>query len=135
MILNCFHYSIFAKSAWHKNGGVSITPFLFIFIFFVHTHFEIEDVVSIDLVPSLQPMQAKLTRKVKRKNFTLNFKNVSMLPKRNEEQQFMWSDDEVELFYADLGMSSQIFVHHAHFQVNVQQHRKNNTNSHKWLGH
>ena len=50
MILNRFHYSVFAKSAWHKNGGVSITPFSFVFISFVRTRFETEDVVHIVVV-------------------------------------------------------------------------------------
>ena len=47
MILNRFHYSVFAKSAWHEKGGVSITPFSFVFISFVRTHFETENVVYI----------------------------------------------------------------------------------------
>ena len=47
MILNRFHYSVFAKSAWHEKGGVSITPFSFVFISFVRTRFETEDVVQI----------------------------------------------------------------------------------------
>ena len=47
MNLDRFHYSVFAKSAWHEKGGVSITPFLFVFISFVRTHFETEDVVYI----------------------------------------------------------------------------------------
>ena len=50
MILNRFHYSVFTKSAWHKNGGVSITPFSFVFISFVRTRFETEDVVQIVVV-------------------------------------------------------------------------------------
>ena len=33
------------NSAWYKNGGVSITPFSFVFISFVRTRFETEDVV------------------------------------------------------------------------------------------
>ena len=45
MILNRFHYSVFSKSAWYENGGVSITPFSFVFISFVRTRFETEDVV------------------------------------------------------------------------------------------
>ena len=47
MILNRFHYSVFAKSAWHEKGAVSITPFSFVFISFVRTHCETEDVVQI----------------------------------------------------------------------------------------
>ena len=47
MILNRFHYSLFAKSAWYENGGVSITPFSFVFISFVRTRFETEDVLQI----------------------------------------------------------------------------------------
>ena len=47
MIVNRFHYSVFAESAWHEKGGVSITPFSFVFISFVRTHFETEDVVYI----------------------------------------------------------------------------------------
>ena len=50
MILNCFHYSVFAKSAWHEKGDVSVTPFSFVFISFVRTHFETEDVVQIVVV-------------------------------------------------------------------------------------
>ena len=33
------------QSAWYENGGVSITPFSFVFISFVRTRFETEDVV------------------------------------------------------------------------------------------
>ena len=47
MILNRFHYSVFAKSAWYENGAVSVTPFSFVFISFVRTRFETEDVVQI----------------------------------------------------------------------------------------
>ena len=47
MILNRFHYSVFAKSAWHEKGGVSITPFSFVFISFARTRFETEDFVQI----------------------------------------------------------------------------------------
>ena len=46
MILNRFHYSVFAKSAWHEKGGVSITPFSFVFISFARTRFETEDVLA-----------------------------------------------------------------------------------------
>ena len=45
MILNRFRYSVFAKSAWYENGGVSITLFSLIFISFVRTRFETEDAV------------------------------------------------------------------------------------------
>ena len=69
--------------------GVSSIPFLFIFTSFARTCFQTEEAVQIWL-------HLGSHSKIKGVDFIFNFVKISLPPKRNEEQQFMWSNDELE---------------------------------------